>query len=122
MKPNLPLVNFIPSTSLGASFSSSPIRIFYQDNVAIQLDCTTSDAVGTFAAEVSVDYQENFPDGMAQNGNWVALPLPSTPTLAGANQVIILNLNQLSMPYIRISYTRTSGSGTVNGFIVGKVL
>jgi len=40
--------------SLGASFTSSPTDIPYLDNVAIQMNVTTSDAVGTFEVEASL--------------------------------------------------------------------
>lgn len=123
MKPNLLPYKFADATSLGATFTTAVIPILYMDNIALQLNCTNANAVGTFAVEVSLDYVPASLQGpAAATGNWVALSLPSTPTLASATQVISLNLNQIAAPYMRVVYTRTSGTGTMDGFVCGKMI
>lgn len=107
----------LTAQSISASFTgATPVNIQYLDNIAIQLNITTSDGIGTFLVQASIDYDPNTHD----SGNWVNLVLSPSPTVASANNVILLDLNQLSFPWIRVSYSRTSGTGTVSGFISGK--
>lgn len=107
--------------SLGASFTTSPTLISFLDNVCYQVNVTTSNAVGTFYVEASLDYQPtDAVNGPANAGNWVALTLSATPTLASANDTIMINLNQLPFKAVRLGYTRTSGTGTAVIYIMAK--
>lgn len=89
-----------------ASITSIVPPIQWQDNVGLQMVWTGS-PVGAFAVQVSMD-QSNWATipSSAFNGTY---PVPGTTTSPG-----YLDLNQLSAPYIRVVYTRTSGSGTLN--------
>lgn len=120
MKNFLSPVKRLTSQSLAAGFSSTPTDIRYLDNVSIQLNTTTANAVGTFSVEGSLDYQKGQDDASAaaNSGTWVTIV--SAPPLAGANVNTLLDLNQLSFPYVRVTYTRTSGTGTVDMYISAK--
>jgi hypothetical protein len=118
-------VNIYPlalSQSLGASFTTAPTLIKYMDNCAYQINATTSDAIGTFAVEASLDYATNEVTNLVTNaGNWIALTLAGgTPSLASANDNIMINLNELPFNAIRLVYTRTSGTGTMSVYIMTK--
>ncbi len=120
-KRSLAPSQILTSQSLGASFSSPATNVLLLDNVAIQLNVTTSDAVGTFTVEGSLDHVEA--NGVISNaGNWVALNLSAVPTLSGSSTSFLLDLNQVSFPWIRVTYTRTSGTGTVNAYISAKAI
>lgn len=95
-----------------ASLTSNVTPIQWEDNVGIQVTWSGS-PVGTFAVQVSLDQI-----------NWATLPtsvfngtypVPGTTTSPG-----YLDLNQLSASYIRLVYTRGSGSGTLNALLVAK--
>ena len=112
------------ATSLAASFSSTPFDIRTLDNIAVQLNATTSNAVGTFSVQGSLDYNpggSTSPSGPVA-GNWIAITLPAIPTLASVDAQFLLDLNQLSFPWLRIAYTRTSGTGTVDIYVSGKAV
>lgn len=86
----------------------------------------TGTPVGVFTVEVSNTYRQN-PDGTAAvAGNWTALPLilfnGNFPTPAGSasNGMIDVPITQIFA--VRLVYTRTSGSGTLNVVATAKVL
>lgn len=108
--------------SLGASITGSPIRIEFLDNIAMQIIATNSNAVGTFSVEGSLDCKFSEGGVVVNSGTWTAITLSPVPTLASANATILLDLNQLSFPYIRLKYTRVSGTGTVTAYISGKAV
>lgn len=106
---------FIDATSLGATFTTDPVDISYLNNVALHLVCTTSAGSpnGTFDVQGAAKID---PD----TGDWVSVTLPSTPTLSGSAANFLINLALIAFPYIRVVYTRSSGTGTANGWIFGK--
>lgn len=112
--------------SLSADFNTSPTVVRYLDNVSYQINVTTSDSTGTFVVQASNDYYVNEGnDSVVTNpGNWVTLSLAGgTPSVAGANDTIIINLNQLPFYAVRLSYTSTvAGTGTCSIYMVSKQL
>lgn len=112
--------------SLGASFNSDPTLIKHLDNCSYQINVTTANAVGTFAVQASNDYdQTEVGDRVLNAGSWVDLNLAGgsgVPFVNMANDIILIDLNQLSFKAIRIAYTRTSGTGTCDILINAKQL
>lgn len=121
-KNNLYQYRLLNSQSLGASFSSTPTNIEIMDNISYQMNATTSDAVGTFTVEVSDDYNQDSNGNIISAGNWIALPVSVAMTLSGSSDTIMFDGNQISHPWIRLTYTRTSGTGTVTAYVSGKML
>jgi hypothetical protein len=121
-KDNLRVYQNITNGNMASASITSPATcIEWLDNIAIQLNFTGS-PVGTFQIQVSVDYAQDIGGKVTNAGNWVAVTLPSSPVAAGAPGQIIIDLNQLASPWIRVVYTRTSGSGSLNSFISGKMI
>lgn len=110
--------------SLGASFQTAPTLVKYLDNCAYQINATTSSAAGTFAVQASLDYAIEEPTNKVTNtGTWIDLTLAGgVPTLASANDQIIINLNQLPFNAIRLAYTRVSGTGTADIYVMTKAI
>jgi hypothetical protein len=115
-----PYIIIPAGTSLGANITSAVTSINYLDNVAIQINCVTSDAIGTFDVEGSLDYAVDTLGNVTNSGIWIPITLAVAPTLAGVNLDILLDLNQLSFPYIRVTYARTSGTGTCVAYVSAK--
>lgn len=110
--------HLLVAQSLGASFSSVPVNIQYLDNTTVQLIFTGS-PVGTFSIEGSVNHAANAITGVETvAGTWT----PITSSAVSAAGDILFDLNQLSFPWIRVSYTRTSGTGSVEGYISAKAV
>lgn len=106
-----------------ASIISPVTDIQGLDNVGYQVNFTGA-PVGTFSVEVSMDYQPgtspNSPPANA--GNWIPVTLSTPVTASGSPDNAYIDLALLSAPYIRLKYTKTSGTGSLNAFIVAKAI
>lgn len=122
----LPTLPVATTQSLATSFTSPITTITYQDNVAYQINITTSNSTGTFAVQASLDYIAPGPQGSGgRAGNWITLPLSGAnpPTVAAANDNILINLNNLPFNAVRLVYTSTiAGTGTADIFIMTKAM
>lgn len=88
----------------------------WQDNIGIQVKWASSDAVGVITVEASVNY-----DPRLLTGEFVALTFdPVLDQPASNNGNYLINLNQLPYKYYRVSYTKTSGTGTLNVWFTSK--
>ena len=102
----------INSQSLLAPFTSVDTTITWLDNVGITLDVVTTDVIGEFFVQGTID-----------GVTWFDLDVQPTLTVAGANTKMILDLNQLPFHKVRIRFEFTSGtSGTVDAWIMSKML
>ncbi len=104
-----------------ASLTSLVTNIQYLDNICVEL-VFTGTPTGTFEIQGSLDYQRDLNGNVTNAGHWVPITLPTPPIASGAAGDILIDMNQLSFPYIRVVYTRTSGSGSLNAYIGGKQL
>lgn len=122
--------SIVAGNMASASLTSTVTNIQLLDDIGIQFNWTGS-PVGTFQVQVSADYaQDNMsPPNVTNSGNWVPLlftywngssftTATSIPTSVGSP--IYLDLTQLSSPWIRAVYTRSSGSGTLNVYLTAK--
>lgn len=112
----------ITDGDMSAAITSVVTALPFLDNIGIQLNVTTSDAVGTFQVQVSADHAQDSQGVVSNAGHWIPLTLSGTPTVASADTDISIDINELAFPWIRVVYVRTSGSGTVQGFITAKGL
>lgn len=116
-------VKIASAQSLAASFNSTPTMIDFLDNVAYQINITTTDSTGTFAVQASLDYQPGSANLPAITGNWVALTLSGSPSVAAANDNIAIALTQLPYRALRLSYTAgTAGTGVCDIYVSAKVI
>ena len=116
----LPVIQIITAGDMSADITGPATNISYLDNVAIQLNFTGT-PTGTFSIQGSLDHKE-YNGQIVNAGNFVPLTFSSTLAASGAAGQILLDLNQLSFPYIRIVYTRTSGSGSLDAYISAKAV
>lgn len=91
------------------------------DNNSYELVWTGS-PVGTFNVQVSQDYAPGTgPNSDPINpGNWTDVVLSVPVVATGSANYAYIELTQLSAPYMRISYTSVSGTGTLNAYVTGK--
>jgi hypothetical protein len=75
------------SGSMAANILSEPTVLDKIDQVCLQVQWTSSNAIGTISVEASVD---------------------------GNNGLYLINLALTPFMYIRVRYTRTSGTGTMS--------
>lgn len=113
--------NIVNGDMSQTSVTSAVTCIQFLDNIGLQLNFTGV-PVGTFAVQVSADYAQDAMGNVTNAGNWIAITLPIPPAASGSPDKIGIDLNQIAFPWIRVVYTKTSGTGTLNGFITGKML
>lgn len=105
---------FLVNGDMSGNITSNPIEIQWQDNIAIEIAWTTSDAEGEFFLQMSVT-----------GNNWQTIPqaayVPSVPlTVFFVDDSHIIDLNQLAPCKLRLIYAAISGSGTCNAWVTGK--
>jgi hypothetical protein len=116
-------VKIASSQSLASAFQSQPTIVSQGDNVGYQISVDTTNSTGEFAVQVSMDYQPQGPNGPAVAGEWSDLLLSGTPTVAAANDIINISLNQLPFKAVRLAYTPTvAGTGTCDIFVSYKTV
>lgn len=101
----------IRAYTLAASFASDPVLLEFEDNPDIQ--CVwTGTPTGTLAVQISLD--------PAILG-WQTITFSPTPDQpAGSSGSDYFSLNQTAAAYIRLIYTRASGTGTITAKIAAK--
>lgn len=95
--------------------------------ISYSLSWAGTSPVGTVSVQASNDYAV-YPDGTVKNaGTWSTLTLSvngspvSTIAISGNTGNGLIDLNSCAAYAIRLIYTRTSGSGTMQAVINAKV-
>lgn len=124
----LPKFQLLTAQSMAASFSSRAVNVNYLDNTAFQYHINSGTPSGVLSVEVSVDHVEDSEGNIIVAGRWIPLIQPDgvTPVAitiaAGLPADGAFDINQTSFPYIRLTYTRTSGTGSMDAFTGAKML
>lgn len=81
----------------------------------------TGTPTGTFSVEISNTYAINANGSVYNAGDWTPVALSSPITAAGSGDNAFINLAGVEAYAIRLVYTSTSGTGTLNAVICSKV-
>lgn len=102
----------INGTSMGASITSDAVVLKFEDNPDIQVKWTGT-PTGTFTVQISLD---------PTNLGWTAVPFTgaTNPTGSASTEPTYFSLNQTGTGYIRLLYTRVSGTGAMYAQIAAK--
>lgn len=111
--------HFIVNRNLVSDVDTTPINIQYLDNVSVQLIFTGS-PVGTFKIYGSLTYSTNPLTGVQSNaGTFTDTGIQAAVSAAGT---VLFNLAGLAYPWIKVYYSSTSGTGSVDGYISAKAV
>lgn len=89
--------------------------------ISYSISWAGSSPVGVMSVQVSNDYSQNG-DGTARNaGTWNTLTLSTTPSVSGSTGNGFIDVSASAAYAMRLVYTRTSGTGTMQALIHGKV-
>lgn len=77
--------------------------------------------VGVVTVEVSNDYTQNADGSVRNPGTWSALPLSAAGTVSGNADGGFIDIDAQAGYALRLVYTRTSGTGTMQAIVAGKV-
>jgi hypothetical protein len=123
----LPSYKIFAAQAIAAStdFTSVPVDVRYVDDIAVQLNVTATagSATGVFDIQGSLDYALSDPSHVenANAGTWVNLKATGHDfTISGADTNQIVTYTLVGVPFVRVAYTHTSGTGSVTGYISGK--
>lgn len=94
--------------TLQSDLESEVINIQYLDNVSAQLSWT-GNGTGTFSIQGSLNYNARLP----LTAIWDTITLNPIPTVAGVSDTALLDMNQLSFPWIKLSFISTFLSGSI---------
>jgi len=115
-EPHSVIINGNMATSL-----TSEVTILKQKTGAGYDISWTGSPVGTFSVEISNTYSVDAMGNVSNAGKWTAVTLTGSVAPAGSADNGFINLAGLEAYAIRLVYTRTSGTGTVNAVFCGKV-
>jgi hypothetical protein len=110
-----------------ATLTSNVTNVMYRDSVAIQLQWSGTPN-GTFYVQGSLDYNPGTPqsEGGVNAGTWTTVPVVDVnnnpPVASGSAGSILINMNQVAFPWLRVQYTNSSSTGTLTGYVGAKSL
>jgi hypothetical protein len=114
-------IPLVTAGDMSASITSKVISTRYlnQGSVALLFSGTPT---GTFTVESSHDYvpDNEFRTSPPAVGTWQALDLGTTLSATGAAGSLGVDITLSGVPWLRVVYTRTSGTGTLNAYISAK--
>lgn len=125
MKLVLKPAHIISAQSLGASFTSSAMPVTQSDILGIQINYTGA-PVGAFSVQASLDHAQDAQGNIQVAGNWADVYLSvngattSSIAVPAGTSPILIDIYGPSMPYFRLVYTRTSGTGTADVYLGAK--
>jgi len=100
------------ATSLGATTSSDATNVQYLDKASIFVEWTGTVPVGAITVQAR----------NKSDGTWYDLDFGSAISVSGATGSHSIVLNEVPFVDIRLTYTRTSGTGTITATLVSKAV
>jgi hypothetical protein len=113
--PKNQLKNYVlvDAVSTAAGFSSDPIDVEFLDNIGFNVDWTGT-TTGTITIEAS---------NTTVSGSFKALTFdPVLAQPSGSASGYLISVNQTPWSFIRFSYARTSGTGTMTVSVAAKAV
>lgn len=113
----IPPTAIMNAVSLAASVDSQAVRVLNSDNIGLQF-VWTGDPTGTFGISGS-NTATLLADGSITGGTWTAIT-GTYPAPAGAGGNYLVSVTNYPYAFIKVTYTRASGSGAVTVTLVAK--
>lgn len=119
-RPYLKPAVVVNNGDMSASITSSPTILAQKNGCGYDVQWTGA-PVGTFSVQLSNTYSIDAEGNVSNPGAWASVTLSNSITAAGSPDNAFINLAGLEAYAVRLVYTRTSGTGTLNAVICGKV-
>ena len=120
-RPILSPQQVIINGDMSANIISAVTVIQNVYSLSYDISWTGTAPVGTMSVQVSNTYSQN-QDGSVRNpGNWTTLVLTSPTPVSGSPGNGFIDIDELGAYAVRMVYNRTSGTGTMQATIAGKV-
>ena len=121
LKPILDQSKLIEAGDMSSDVISKVQDIKYLDNVGVQLKWS-GNPVGRFDVQVSANHQQDIYGNVIKPGDWVSITLSPTINANGAPDVAYIDISEISSLYLRVKYTRTSGTGALDCIAIAKMI
>ena len=106
---------------MAGSITSAVTIIDNKTLIGYDISWTGTSPVGVMSVEVSNTYSQN-PDGSVRDaGNWTTLTLTTPANVTGNTGNGFIDVDITAAYAIRLVYTRTSGTGTMQAYVTAKV-
>lgn len=121
-RPILAPFSVIENESMAGNITSDVTVIQNTSMVAYQVTWSGTTPIGEMSVEVSNNYTQNADGTVRYAGDWATVgPFSDTLDVTGNTGTGFIDIEGISAYAIRLVYTRTSGTGTMNAIIAGKV-
>jgi len=120
-RPNLRPFSVITNGDMSGNITSKVTIIDNKTIIGYDISWTGTAPVGTMSVQVSNSYSENADGSVRNAGNWTTLTLSAPTPVSGATGNGFIDVDLTGGYAIRLVYTRTSGTGTMNAVICAKV-
>lgn len=118
-KSTIQAYQFFDSADLSGNLESASFNVKNLDKASLRLSWTSADALGEFKIQARQELESKTDD----TEGWFDLEfgntIPLDATSQSDHQILF---NELPFVELRIVYTATSGSGTLNGKLTAKVV
>lgn len=110
----------ITNGNMATSLTSKPTIKSNMSMISYSVSWTGSSPVGAMTVQVSNDYSENADGTVRTAGTWNTVPLSVAATVSGNTGNGFIDITSGAYA-VRLVYTRTSGTGTMQALIKGQV-
>lgn len=117
-RPVLPPHPILSNEDMSSSFSSDPTVLLNLSMVSYDVSWSGSTPIGTLAVEVSNTVTFNADGSIRSAGNWTPL---TSQAVSGNTGGIFFDVVATAGYAVRLTYTATSGSGSMSAQVSGKV-
>ncbi len=121
-RPQFSPASVITNGDMSASITSAVTIIQKLSQISYDISWTAgSSPVGVMSVQVSNTYSQDSSGAVKNAGNWTTLTLSATPSVTGNTGNGFIDVDATGAYAIKLIYTRTSGTGTMNATISAKV-
>lgn len=120
-RPQIRPFKVIEDGNMSASITSDVTIIDNLSMIGYDISWSGSSPVGVMSVQVSNSYSINADGSVRDAGNWTTVTLSSTPSVSGNTGNGFVDVDATGAYAIRLVFTRTSGTGTMQAYICSKV-
>jgi hypothetical protein len=120
-RPILTPFSVITNGNMAGNLTSAVTVIQNLSMISYSCSWVGTSPVGVISIQVSNDYSQNADGSVNNPGTWNTLPMSATGTVTGNTGTGYADVDSIAGYAVRVIYTATSGTGTLNVIATGKV-
>ena len=120
-RPQIAPFPVILNGAMSGSITSTVTVIQKLSLISYSISWSGSTPVGTMSVEVSNDYEQNSDGSVRVAGTWNTLPLDAATAVSGNTGNGFIDIDLQGGYALRLVYTRTSGTATMQAVMSAKV-